>query len=351
MAYDPKWIRDDDAVKRDGTNDLTGDWDIGDARKILLDELRIRDTSGLTVSDTTGNVVANITNNGLLSLGSGVGVNEFSSDTSLAQNSDAIIPTQKAIRSYVDTQIGDIQANKISADDSYIEVVDSTSAESGEIDIVIDGVNVGHYDDTAFRLGPATASNVFVGADNCWIDVNASPRLKLHDTNQTLGDDTDTYVYVDKTANQISFYTDNALRVSISIDGLTLQTGETVNNISNSLLTDTTSSLLTSEAIHDRFKGPLFDPNLRWETEAQEKTCSCEKGSQESNQEEGQEDSQEEGQESSQEEGQESSQEEGQESGEKARKEACKKEEGRSAVSFLSHRRNPLGEEEAAQGQ
>ena len=43
MSYDPKWIRDDAVVKRDGTNDLTGDWDIGNQRKIILDEFNLRD--------------------------------------------------------------------------------------------------------------------------------------------------------------------------------------------------------------------------------------------------------------------------------------------------------------------
>jgi len=105
MAYDPKWIRDDAVVKRDGTNDLTGNWDVGDEKKIILDELQIRDTSGLKVTDTTGNVVANITDNGLFSLSNGVGVDEFSTDTTLIKNSDNVIPTEKAIKTYVDNAV------------------------------------------------------------------------------------------------------------------------------------------------------------------------------------------------------------------------------------------------------
>jgi hypothetical protein len=41
MSYDPKWIRDDAVVKRDGTNDLTGDWDVGISQRIIsIEELQ-----------------------------------------------------------------------------------------------------------------------------------------------------------------------------------------------------------------------------------------------------------------------------------------------------------------------
>ena len=106
MAYDPRLIRDDAAVKRDGANTLTSDWDIGDERKIILDELQVRDASGLTVSDTTGNVVAHITDlGGLFSLSRGVGIDEFSTDTTLSGNSDNVVPTEKATKTYIDTAI------------------------------------------------------------------------------------------------------------------------------------------------------------------------------------------------------------------------------------------------------
>ena len=54
MAYNPKWIKSTEVVKRDGTNTLLADWNIGDKRKIILDELRIQDSDGLTISDSTG---------------------------------------------------------------------------------------------------------------------------------------------------------------------------------------------------------------------------------------------------------------------------------------------------------
>lgn len=123
MTYDPKLIRDDEVVKRDGTNSLTDDWDVGDGRTVLLDEIQIRDTSGLSVSDTTGNVVAKITDEGNFSLKDGVGVSEFSSDTSLVQNSDTVIPTQKAIKTYVDTAIASLTLQKY----THTQATDSTT--------------------------------------------------------------------------------------------------------------------------------------------------------------------------------------------------------------------------------
>ena len=32
MSYNPKWVKGTEVVKRDGSNALTDDWDIGDTR-------------------------------------------------------------------------------------------------------------------------------------------------------------------------------------------------------------------------------------------------------------------------------------------------------------------------------
>ena len=45
----------DNYVKRDGSLALTTDWDIGDTRKILGDEIRARDGAGLKLYDDAGN--------------------------------------------------------------------------------------------------------------------------------------------------------------------------------------------------------------------------------------------------------------------------------------------------------
>lgn len=56
-------------------------------------------------------------------------INEFSTDTTLAGNSDTALPTEKAVKSYVDTSIGDFSTNKIYQGDSSIEVIDVTGGK------------------------------------------------------------------------------------------------------------------------------------------------------------------------------------------------------------------------------
>ncbi|MCT7948265.1 hypothetical protein NG798_00465 [Ancylothrix sp. C2] len=65
--------------------------------------------------DTTSTTSLELEVKGALKLADGVAVNQFSNDGSLSENSDSIVPTQKAIRTYVDT------AQK--AVETYVETV------------------------------------------------------------------------------------------------------------------------------------------------------------------------------------------------------------------------------------
>jgi hypothetical protein len=103
MTFDPKWIRKDLVVKRDGTNPLTGDWEVGDNKKIILDSLQMQDHDGFKITDTSSIAVFTITDAGVTSLKHGVAVNEFSTDSSLSGNSDYAVPTERATKTYVDT--------------------------------------------------------------------------------------------------------------------------------------------------------------------------------------------------------------------------------------------------------
>jgi len=60
MAYDPKWIREDKVVKRDGENTLTDNWDVGEDKKIVLNKLQTRDDNIILVTDSTNNTIINI---------------------------------------------------------------------------------------------------------------------------------------------------------------------------------------------------------------------------------------------------------------------------------------------------
>ena len=82
MTYNPTWIKGTEVVKRDGSNTLFNDWDVGDKKRIIIDELRMKDSDGFVISDSTGTPALSIENvEGKLSLRTGVGVNEISNDS------------------------------------------------------------------------------------------------------------------------------------------------------------------------------------------------------------------------------------------------------------------------------
>lgn len=75
----------DDYVKRDGSLALTSDWDIGDTRKILADEIRARDGAGLKLYDDAGNGIF-VKDGGDVGIGTAAPTSKFH----LLQTSDAI---------------------------------------------------------------------------------------------------------------------------------------------------------------------------------------------------------------------------------------------------------------------
>jgi len=62
------------------------------------------DAGGLEIAALSTNGISMTT--GFLSLTSGVSVNEFSSDTALSGNSDTAVPTEKAVKTYIDSISG-----------------------------------------------------------------------------------------------------------------------------------------------------------------------------------------------------------------------------------------------------
>jgi len=115
------------------------------------------------VDQATGNVTLdasafNLSGLESLRLGSvggliGASVNEFSTDGTLAQNSNNKVPTQAAVKLYVDTEIAN--ADRIIEGNTSIETIDSGS--NGKIEIKIDG---------ALKLEVDNGGNTIPGADN-----------------------------------------------------------------------------------------------------------------------------------------------------------------------------------------
>jgi hypothetical protein len=89
------------------------------------------------VDQATGNVTLdasafNLSGLESLRLGSvggliGASVNEFSTDGTLGQNSNSKVPTQNAVKTYVDAQISGLNADKIIEGDTSVETIDSGS--------------------------------------------------------------------------------------------------------------------------------------------------------------------------------------------------------------------------------
>lgn len=92
-----------------------------------------------------------------LTLASGVSVDSFSDSTALG-TSDTTVPTQNAVKSYVDSKIGGITPNSISQGDSSVTVLDSTAAPAS-IAFTVDNTIQGIFDSTGLALALGTSVN------------------------------------------------------------------------------------------------------------------------------------------------------------------------------------------------
>ena len=123
-------------------------------------------TTRITI-DTSGDVIQLIAGNGLRAEasasgfrpgGAGAYINEFSIDGTLGGDSDSAVPTEKAVKTYVDAQIGGV-SNTIFQGDSHVTVVDD-GTDAGYIEVVADGIQVQYWDAQAasIRMGKASAA-------------------------------------------------------------------------------------------------------------------------------------------------------------------------------------------------
>jgi hypothetical protein len=80
-------------------------------------------------------------------------ITEFSIDGTLAGNSDAALPTEKAVKTYVTAGLAGLSQNKISQLDSKVEVTDTGT---GTVTIATDNVNKVVISGTDIRFGVGT---------------------------------------------------------------------------------------------------------------------------------------------------------------------------------------------------
>lgn len=89
--------------------------------------------------------------------GGGASVDEFSTDINLAGDSDTALPTEHAVKSYVDAQIAGFSSNKIYQGDSSVIVTDTTT--DAEITITSDGTTQMIITDAGMRLASGVSVN------------------------------------------------------------------------------------------------------------------------------------------------------------------------------------------------
>lgn len=111
------------------------------------------------VNQATGSATLNVTNFNLTGLNSlqllgGASVNQFSTDGTFSANSDSIVPTQRAVRAYISSQLGsgsnNLEVNVLTAGKVYIQnnVISTTPGTASNLEITADGNGIVSLTDT-----------------------------------------------------------------------------------------------------------------------------------------------------------------------------------------------------------
>ena len=134
------------------------------------------------VDQATGNVTLdasafNLSGLESLRLGSvggliGASVNEFSTDGTLSQNSNTKVPTQNAVKTYVDSQISGLNADKILEGDTSVETIDSGS--DGNIQFKINAQMKLQIDSTGHTIPGADNASDLGSSTKRWRNIYAA---------------------------------------------------------------------------------------------------------------------------------------------------------------------------------
>jgi hypothetical protein len=170
------------------------------------------------VNQATGSATLNVTSFSLTGLNSlqlqgGASITQFSTDATLSANSDSIVPTQKAIRSYISSQLGsgsnNLEVNVLTAGRVYIQnnVITTNSGTNSDLVLTADGTGkISLTDNTTYEFNYAAVkanSSVYSVVNKDYVDNEFRPTLHA--------------VYLDPNGNL--FYTSDVGTVSATIDG------------------------------------------------------------------------------------------------------------------------------------
>jgi len=166
----------------------------GDSSVEVIDDGTSVSRVEVVVDSTT---VASFSDVGLV-LENGTAVNEFSIDGTLVDNSNDAVPTEKAVKTYVDNGLSSLNSDKILEGDSSVEVIDD--------DITVARVEV---------------------------VVNTTKVANLDQDVQVLGIDNNTFITIDQTANSVVIPVDSVEVMTLTEDGLGLKNGVIVDEFSS----------------------------------------------------------------------------------------------------------------------
>jgi hypothetical protein len=207
-----------------------------------------------------GEAKGSFASNGL-TLTTGTNITEFSTDTTLAGNSDNAVPTEKAVKTYVDQATGQVARDIIYENDSKVEVVDD-GTNAGYITVVADGVEVTRFDaqESTVRVGKETGAGRIEISDNSIINyVGATSILDISSESVSLGYASSTRISIDSTSNSVSILEDEIEILNITEYGITLSAGTTINefSIDGTLSGNSDSAVPTEKAVKTYVDGEI----------------------------------------------------------------------------------------------
>ena len=121
------------------------------------DQFQVNQATGNVTLDASAFDLSGLESLRLGSVGGliGASVNEFSTDGTLAQNSNNKVPTQNAVKTYVDAQIAGLNADKIIEGDTSVETIDTGLGAAIQFKI-----------NAQMKLQVDSGGNTIPGADN-----------------------------------------------------------------------------------------------------------------------------------------------------------------------------------------
>jgi len=222
MSYDPRWEQldriwsSDTSVKVFSTNE-------GDPAS----------KADITVD---GSLAASFDADGLI-LANGVAVNEFSVDATLVGDSTSVVPTEYAVKTYVDNKFATLSSDRIADGNSLVQVIDdaldATSRVNFNLDntldmsLTTDGLKLDMSDATGnntrvnsfsndISLGGFNATGLGNKGSQTYIPTEYAARYYVDDIHAQMQDptgyvnQTDSNIGIDQTGNSATFYVEPA---------------------------------------------------------------------------------------------------------------------------------------------